>query len=1757
LPTIMSGKIYWYHKALSVIASFSLLLNSLWGVFLYPQSVLAQEASDSAQLLEPSPTPSPSPTPTPELNDVEQTVDSLIEELEAPQVSAESATLAPTLWEENEDGSITTVDTVGEGVEYRYKDTQVKVVFTKLTTPGYLTIREFEPENAEGLGILGKAYEITSDMQDGTFTYDLTLPLPDETEDGFLVKYAESPEELSDAQLVDKPVEVADDTVTIRDLDHFTVFIIDDGDGDYDDNNWNVYTSGGCGNNDHRWVRPSQSGKKATWTLSSDAPSGNYIVLVSWTAWDNHATNAHYKVYASGSLVYTSVDINQKLLADGSSASNGTCSGWYRLGDIFSLSPGDYVELTVENGTTDGNLVADTVAFVDLSEIWIDDDWSGNSVGDDLGDGKIFGYNAFATIQEGIDAVAESGTVDVAVGTYTEQLTIVDKALTLTGESKTGVVVQADVVQTGSGNTFTINAPGKDITIQEMTIRHGDYGIRSKAGNVNVLNSIFYKNGCDGTALPSPITQSNMSTWWNTYCTDGGAMRIENSNSSEIAYNTVYNNDRGIRYQDGNNGDIHDNESYSNVQSGIYLASSDYKPSHGSINTNVYNNIVHGNMNNGLLSIGGYNNTFENNNVYDNWNAGVEMWFVGENDIINNTITHNNLYSFNAVGDSGDAYGGVVVDDGKGIYPGSAYVAKIINNTITGNEAGAQGQKIGIHVKDSVSISNGIVIEDNVLSNHDIDILISDEASTTNITGNSFGSPAGIKNNVDAMLNAKNNWWGDATGPFDNINTDGSIPADNPGGLGSGVYGKVDYSEWAVNPDFTFNPPTNLGWNIRSESLDPGERPVDLACGEITNADFDIYGNGEISQNWELASAPAGVKYQRQYMWPGSSGWTTDGTVYTKTYTPFSTFGSLTGTEGEWSTRVRAWIDVNGNNSLDEGIDTISQWSNECTITYDRTPPVTNEPLDSPEDGSFWNKPIQIQGVSTDNFLTDLVNLFYSIADLGDWQAIDSISNPENDDVFDWSYLWTPAEEGVFDIKAAAVDAAGNEETSAYAEDVTYDVNPPSIPVLTWPIGGEATNDNTPLMQWEDSTDDGSGVAGYYYRIYYNCSNPNDIPTSCSSVYPNSEGKWRSTSEYQAGTTKDGAYYWQVRAEDNAGNLSDWSELEKVTIDAASPSAPVITFPAAEDYFNSAPILNQWTAVSDPSGIDYYRIQYEYDDGHTFSGYPYRTTTNTWRNHSPASWEQGGVKFRVQAFDKAGNEGEWSDWRHYFYDIEAPDAPTLLSIADGVETSDTSPTLTWEQPSDNLDPYGINNKSGFDNYRVQVASSPEFVSPERNYYTDNTSYTPSLWEGVWYWRVKARDDADNWSDWSEVWQFTVDTTAPQSSFTSPKDGAIFGGPEGDPIYIEGDSTDEPADTVAYTNLYYRESGSEDGWELIKRFENTEEDEPFYWSTVWTPEENGFYDFKAIATDKAGNVEKTNYVYGVIYDTTDPTLEWTSPAEKTIISGTTVILSVATDNLSGVDSVTYHYQRDGEVDWYKITTLANSPYEYNWDTTGLDLGDYKLKARATDKAGNFVEDTRSISVAAVISGETWSRPDFGKITISWTTDRPTSGRVVYDTVSHSIDPDHPNYGYANSSGVVDTSPKTTSHTITLSGLLNGITYYWRTVSVGSPIVVSEEHRGDTFSIPGPGGGAGEGVVAGLTTETITTTTPFVAGEIEEVSVSEEEEEVLGEEAAAITPPEGEETVLGESKVIRIILWGGAIFGGLILIYYFFFRRRKKR
>jgi len=105
-----------------------------------------------------------------------------------------------------------------------------------------------------------------------------------------------------------------------------------------------------------------------------------------------------------------------------------------------------------------------------LAEVWVDDNWTGPG---DCG-GHTWDYDAFAMIQDGIDAVADDGTVHVADGTYSENI-VIGKTLTLDGAGYS-------ITNTISGGVEGINC--SDVT--GLNIHDNEIDLGSGADNIGI-----------------------------------------------------------------------------------------------------------------------------------------------------------------------------------------------------------------------------------------------------------------------------------------------------------------------------------------------------------------------------------------------------------------------------------------------------------------------------------------------------------------------------------------------------------------------------------------------------------------------------------------------------------------------------------------------------------------------------------------------------------------------------------------------------------------------------------------------------------------------------------------------------------------------------------------------------------------------------------------------------------------------------------------------------------------------------------------------------------------------------------------------------------------------------------------------------------------------------------------------------------------------------------------------------------------------
>lgn len=399
--------------------------------------------------------------------------------------------------------------------------------------------------------------------------------------------------------------------------------------------------------------------------------------------------------------------------------------------------------------------------------------------------------------------------------------------------------------------------------------------------------------------------------------------------------------------------------------------------------------------------------------------------------------------------------------------------------------------------------------------------------------------------------------------------------------------------------------------------------------------------------------------------------------------------------------------------------------------------------------------------------------------------------------------------------------------------------------------------------------------------------------------------------------------------------------------------------------------------------------------------------------------------------------------------------PDTTAPADPQDVHSTSHTVNIFSNDNTIDiawtvagsiPGAIDAQSGVDGYSYSFTTGNQDLPDTTKDVEELSTGTVStgLADGSWYFHLRTVDNAGNWTSTVHAGPFLIDKTSPTGSFTINNGNAYtastnvnlnFNGVSSDVVTLEirNATVGSFQNPVVYTNPYSYVLPGGGGTKIISvRF-----------------------------TDSAGNKNSGVISDTIILDTTSPDIPVANPSAGDYTTDQSVELS-SSDTLSGLSGI--YYTTDTTTPSNTNGTLYSSPISIGVDTT--------LKAVAYDNAGNTSGVLEAVyGIAPVIFSETSSSVTSTSTTITWTTDDPATSRVIYDTVSHLVLGPAPNYGYANST--VEDPAKVTSHSVAVSGLSAGTTYYYRTVSHGSPEAVSDEKTFNTTSSVTDGGGGASG------------------------------------------------------------------------------------
>jgi len=164
----------------------------------------------------------------------------------------------------------------------------------------------------------------------------------------------------------------------------------------------------------------------------------------------------------------------------------------FQTGSGWAAFDGYLDDITVAL-TTGDSYVIDLESVVD--PLYVDDDWAAAGVGMEVAPGRFLGYNAFAKIQDAVAAAIPGGTIHVAAGSYTEQVVVDGKDVSILGAGRASTTIVSPATLTASFVTSGTNKPvvfvqnTPNVVIRDLTVDAAGVGNAN-----NRLQGVAYWN---------------------------------------------------------------------------------------------------------------------------------------------------------------------------------------------------------------------------------------------------------------------------------------------------------------------------------------------------------------------------------------------------------------------------------------------------------------------------------------------------------------------------------------------------------------------------------------------------------------------------------------------------------------------------------------------------------------------------------------------------------------------------------------------------------------------------------------------------------------------------------------------------------------------------------------------------------------------------------------------------------------------------------------------------------------------------------------------------------------------------------------------------------------------------------------------------------------------------------------------------------------------------------------------------------------
>ena len=309
----------------------------------------------------------------------------------------------------------------------------------------------------------------------------------------------------------------------------------------------------------------------------------------------------------------------------------------------------------------------------------------------------------------------------------------------------------------------------------------------------------------------------------------------------------------------------------------------------------------------------------------------------------------------------------------------------------------------------------------------------------------------------------------------------------------------------------------------------------------------------------------------------------------------------------------------------------------------------------------------------------------------------------------------------------------------------------PDIPVLNDP--GALDDDGVFLLNWTESHD-ADGYIDHY-----------EVQMDDTGTFSALLGSWSvPTNETWINVFTNGTYYFRVKALDDHGEYAGFSNVVSIEVgipeDLASPViASLFTDPASPMHGEGVTVKAD---VLDSTGIDNVTCSYSINSGTWYDVVMTNVYGDRYEAYIGTFSVDDTVYISVQAWDNSSHHNGRVSAFSFVIENQAPLAPDLLDP--GTTISFSHFIANWTEAFD--------QEGAIDHYQLQVSISSEFATLFGVWNTTDLSFNVTgLSNGVYYLRVRAIDDHDAVSSWSNVESIEIELGATSSTQpTNPSTG---------------------------------------------------------------------------------------------------------------------------------------------------------------------------------------------------------------------------------------------------------------------------------------------------------------------------------------------------------------------------------------------------